>query len=64
MRSDGVIATNYHIIKGAISALVYLANGDIYDEVSILDTDVTPSTDRLDWPLADASVPGRPHPQA
>ncbi len=39
LRSDGVIATNYHIVKGAISARVHLANGDIYDEVSILDTD-------------------------
>jgi S1-C subfamily serine protease len=39
LRPDGVIATNYHVIQGAISARVYLANGDIYDEVSILDTD-------------------------
>ena len=39
LRSDGVIATNFHVIEGAVSAQVRLSNGDIYDDVSILDTD-------------------------
>ena len=39
LRSDGVIATNYHIVKGAIAAQVRLAKGDIYDDVSIVDYD-------------------------
>jgi len=39
LRSDGVIATNYHVIKDATSAQVSLANGDICDRVAILDID-------------------------
>lgn len=39
LRSDGVIATNYHVIEGATSASVKLQNGDIYDDVSIIETD-------------------------
>jgi S1-C subfamily serine protease len=39
VRTNGVIATNYHVIAGAVSARVKLHNGDIYDDVSVLDTD-------------------------
>lgn len=39
LRSDGVIATNYHVVGGAAQARVKLRNGDIYDDVSVLDTD-------------------------
>jgi len=39
LRSDGVIATNYHVIAGAKSGRVKLQNGDIYDDVSIVDID-------------------------
>jgi S1-C subfamily serine protease len=39
IKSDGVIATNFHVISGAVSARVQLRNGDIYDEVTILDDD-------------------------
>ncbi len=39
LRNDGVIATNYHVCGDAKSARVKLQNGDIYDDVSILDTD-------------------------
>jgi S1-C subfamily serine protease len=34
-----VIATNLHVIADAVSARVQLANGDVYDDVSVLDTD-------------------------
>jgi hypothetical protein len=39
LRSDGLLATNYHVIKGAVSARVQLLDGDIYDDVAIADTD-------------------------
>lgn len=39
LKADGVIATNYHVVEGATSASVKLSNGDVYDDVSILDTD-------------------------
>lgn len=39
LRSDGVIATNFHVIDDAKSASVKLQNGDVYDDVSIVDTD-------------------------
>ncbi len=39
VKPDGVIVTNYHVIRGAVSANVHLKNGDIYDEVGILETD-------------------------
>jgi S1-C subfamily serine protease len=39
LRSDGVIATNFHVCGSATSARVKLRNGDVYDDVSILDTD-------------------------
>src|ERR1700686_2281366 len=39
IKPDGIIATNYHIISDATAARIQLNNGDIYDDVSILDTD-------------------------
>jgi S1-C subfamily serine protease len=39
LRSDGIIATNHHVIFDAVAAKVSLPNGDIYDDVAILDTD-------------------------
>jgi S1-C subfamily serine protease len=39
VKPEGVIVTNFHVMKGAISARVQLSNGDIYDDVTILDTD-------------------------
>lgn len=39
LRSDGVIATNLHVIENAVSARIQLANGDVYDDVFVLDTD-------------------------
>jgi len=39
VRSDGIIATNHHVIKNAVSARVQLRSGDIYDDVSIVDVD-------------------------
>jgi S1-C subfamily serine protease len=35
----GIIVTNYHVIEGAFPALVKLINGDIYDDIAIIDTD-------------------------
>ena len=37
--ANGLIATNLHVIKGAYSASVTLANGDAYDVVLVADTD-------------------------
>lgn len=39
MSPNGIIATNFHVIEGAKMAKVSLSNGDIYDDVEILDTD-------------------------
>jgi serine protease Do len=39
LRSDGVIATNLHVVADAVSAKIQLANGDIYDDVTVIDTD-------------------------
>lgn len=39
VRSDGLIATNYHVIAEGLSARVQLSNGDMYDDVAIADTD-------------------------
>lgn len=39
LRSDGVIATNFHVCGNAQSGRVKLGNGDVYDDVSILETD-------------------------
>ncbi|MGB8783935.1 MAG: trypsin-like peptidase domain-containing protein, partial [Terriglobales bacterium] len=37
--ANGLIATNLHVIKGAYSASVTLANGDTYDSVLVADAD-------------------------
>jgi S1-C subfamily serine protease len=39
LRSDGVIATNFHVCGEATAAQIKLPNGDIYDDVSISDSD-------------------------
>jgi serine protease Do len=39
VKSEGVIVTNYHVIDGAYSASVKIANGDIYDGAFIIDAD-------------------------
>ncbi|MGB7208791.1 MAG: S1C family serine protease [Pyrinomonadaceae bacterium] len=39
LRSDGIIATNFHVCGNATGARVKLQNGDIYDDVSVLDSD-------------------------
>ena len=39
LRADGIIATNFHVISDAVAAKVQLSNSDIYDDVSVLDTD-------------------------
>jgi S1-C subfamily serine protease len=39
LRKDGVIATNFHVCGDAVGGRVKLNNGDIYDDVSILDSD-------------------------
>lgn len=39
LRADGIIATNFHVISDAVAAKVQLGNSDIYDDVSVLDTD-------------------------
>jgi len=36
---DGLILTNYHVIRDATNAKVRLASGDVYDRVSIMATD-------------------------
>jgi S1-C subfamily serine protease len=37
VRADGVVITNYHVIRGAQDALVKLKNGEVYDRVSVID---------------------------
>ena len=39
VRSDGVFVTNEHVIDGAASASVELSNGDVFDDVVLLDSD-------------------------
>lgn len=39
LRADGIIATNFHVINDATAAKVQLSNGDVYDDVSVIDTD-------------------------
>ena len=39
LRADGVIATNFHVGGNAQTCRVKLSNGDVYDDVSILQTD-------------------------
>lgn len=36
---NGIIVTNYHVLKGAHSAQVKLMNGDVYDDVSLIAAD-------------------------
>jgi S1-C subfamily serine protease len=36
---DGMILTNYHVIRDATNATVRLASGDVYDRVSVMATD-------------------------
>ncbi len=36
---DGEIVTNYHVARGAYPATVKLTNGDIYDDISVVDYD-------------------------
>ncbi len=36
---DGAIVTNYHVARGAYPATVKLTNGDIYDDISVIDYD-------------------------
>ncbi len=36
---DGLIVTAAHVMEGAVSARVKLRNGEIYDDVSVLDSD-------------------------
>ncbi|MGD8496010.1 MAG: S1C family serine protease [Gemmatimonadales bacterium] len=36
---DGLILTNYHVIRDATDARVRLASGDVYDRVSVMATD-------------------------
>lgn len=37
--SDGLLATNYHVIQQGVSARVRLANGDAYEDVAIAEVD-------------------------
>lgn len=37
--ASGVFVTNYHVIGGIYPAQVRLANGDVYDSISVVDTD-------------------------
>lgn len=39
VESDGLILTNYHVVRGARSARVRLSSGDVYDRVTILAED-------------------------
>jgi S1-C subfamily serine protease len=39
VRADGILLTNHHVIDGASTASVTLANGDIYDDITVLDSD-------------------------
>ncbi len=40
VNADGVIVTNYHVIKGAQGLQVKMKDGEIYDRVEVLDYDV------------------------
>jgi hypothetical protein len=37
--ATGVFVTNFHVIRGDATASVKLANGDVYDDVSVVDVD-------------------------
>ncbi len=41
VRSDGVIVTNWHVLRGAAAAVVVRANGEAFRRVSFLDGDST-----------------------
>src|SRR5262245_42788028 len=37
---SGVVSTNLHTVKGDSNATITLANGDAYDDVTVIDVDV------------------------
>lgn len=37
VRPDGVVITNFHVIRGASGALVKLKNGEVYDRIWVID---------------------------
>ena len=37
--SSGVVVTNLHVIEGQSQAAIELANGDVYDDVDVIDVD-------------------------
>lgn len=37
--ASGVFVTNYHVVQGVYPAQVRLASGDVYDAISVIDTD-------------------------
>lgn len=39
VRADGIVVTNHHVIDGAAGASVEVVNGDVYDQVVVLDFD-------------------------
>jgi S1-C subfamily serine protease len=39
VRSNGIIVTNYHVVRDAYPASVKLGNGDIYEDISIIEID-------------------------
>ena len=39
MDSSGVIVTNLHVLRGESVASIKLANGDIYDDIAVVDVD-------------------------
>ena len=39
VRPNGIIVTNYHVVKGAYDAKVKLKTGEIYENVLVLDYD-------------------------
>jgi S1-C subfamily serine protease len=60
VRSTGVIVTNWHVIAGAISAVVILASGERYTRVLFLDGDSTRDVALLQIPGSDLpTVPTR-----
>jgi S1-C subfamily serine protease len=39
VNSSGIIITNYHVIEGAFPVIVKLTNGDIYEDIGVIDID-------------------------
>ena len=37
--TNGVIVTNYHVMRGAVSAVIRFASGEAFDRVQALDAD-------------------------